>query len=158
MPQGNRGQGKCIAWIRAHADYTGDDCLTWPFAIQATGYGSFGYLGKPHYAHRYMCELVNGPPPTAKHHASHSCGRGKFGCVNRNHLSWKTPSENNRDRRKHGTQGGSIGPITDLTLEQIEEIRQCKGTEPLLKTSARMSIPRGRIEYWQNSTHRPNGL
>jgi hypothetical protein len=62
-----------------------------------------GYLGDTLYAHRLMCQLAHGDPPTPDHIAAHSCGRGHEGCVNPNHLSWKTYSENELDKRVHGT-------------------------------------------------------
>lgn len=85
-----RGEGKTIKWLRAHTDYSHDWCLIWPFVSKLHGYGQFGYLGKNYYAHRFMCELAHGPAPSPLHEAAHSCGRGHEGCVNPQHLSWKT--------------------------------------------------------------------
>src|SRR4051812_5100930 len=98
----NKGKGEAVAWLREHALYCGDDCLIWPFS-RARGYGNFGYLGKNIYAHRFMCELIHGPAPTPDHHAAHSCGNGHKACVNPMHITWKTSSENMRDKELHGT-------------------------------------------------------
>lgn len=138
----NRGKGAAIRWIRDHAGYQGDDCLMWPFR-GPNGYGVFGYLGKQYYAHRYMCELVKGPPPTPEHEAAHSCGRGQFGCVNPCHLSWKTPSDNQRDRRLHGTKSsGGRGRLTD---EQAAQIRALRGAMPQREIAAMFNTSRANV-------------
>lgn len=123
-----KGEGKTIQWLRDHVGYSADYCLIWPFCRNPNGYGQFGYLGEPHYAHRYMCELAHGAPPSPDHEAAHSCGNGHGGCCNPKHLSWKTRSENLLDCRQHGTQArsfhGSRGRLTD---EQVQQIRDLKG-------------------------------
>ena len=103
MPQGgnNKGKGAALAWIKAHTEYQGDECLPWPFSGNWNGYGHLGINGKSCKAHRTMCELAHGPPPTPKYVAAHSCHNPP--CVNPKHLSWKTPRENLLDRRKDRT-------------------------------------------------------
>lgn len=121
----NRGKGKARQWLLDHLDYPHDYCLIWPFST-ARGYGEFQYVGKKHYAHRYMCELVHGEPVAPDYQAAHSCGNGEDGCVNPNHLSWKTPSANQLDKREHGT----VPPREvryKLTPKQVLEIRSLKG-------------------------------
>lgn len=122
-----RGQGQAYAFLRDNQHYSGPECLTWPFSRIPAGYGMLGYLGETLYAHRFMCELVNGPPPTPQHEAAHSCGRGKFGCVDPRHLSWKTISENAMDCREHGTQArnkrGNRGHLTDKDAEEIKSLK-----------------------------------
>lgn len=83
--------------------YDGDDCLTWPHSKFQTGYGQLVINGKRHTVSRLVCEKIYGAPPSQKHYAAHSCGRGHLGCVAKRHLSWKTPSENQMDRVEHGT-------------------------------------------------------
>lgn len=62
--------------------------------------------------------------PSPTHEAAHSCGRGKFGCVNRRHLSWKTVQENNWDKDIHGTRiWGESHPDVTLTSAQVLDIR-----------------------------------
>jgi hypothetical protein len=123
-----KGNGKAIQWIRDHQAYEHDEwCLMWPF-YRLRGYGSFGYLGKQYYAHRFMCTLVHGEPPTPKHQAAHSCGNGHLGCVNPKHLSWKTQSENQMDCRDHGTEVKTKdGNRGRLTMAMANEIRALKG-------------------------------
>jgi hypothetical protein len=50
-------------------------------------------------AHRAMCRLIHGNPPTPKHQAAHSCGNGRRGCVHPGHLRWATDAENRAERR-----------------------------------------------------------
>lgn len=88
-------------WVLAILAYDGDDCLSWPYAKDKNGYGLGEMGGKLRRAHRYICSLVNGEPPTSKHEAAHSCGNGHLGCVNPNHLRWATTLENQRERWEH---------------------------------------------------------
>src|SRR5436309_2180466 len=105
----NRGKGAAIAFLRALLSHQGDGCVTWPFSRLQNGHGTLGYLGKVYRAHQLMCELAHGPRPTLGHQSAHSCGKGHEGCVNPRHLSWKTASENQQDRKLHGTNGKGIG-------------------------------------------------
>jgi hypothetical protein len=118
-----------LEWLEAHKDYQHDWCLIWPFAT-LHGYGQLGPGGKKLYAHRVMCELVKGPPPTDKHQAAHECGNGDQGCVNPRHLSWKTLSENQLDCRRHGTHvKNPHGNHGRLSHEKAARIRSLKGVE-----------------------------
>lgn len=124
----NKGKGKCIAWLREHVGYTGDSCLRWPYSRDRDGYGQFGLNGKMRKPHRWMCEATHGPAPSPDHHAAHECGNGHGGCVNPRHIVWKTPTDNARDRLKHGTVRDDKGrPLRKLTHEQVTEILRLKG-------------------------------
>jgi hypothetical protein len=112
-------------WIRKHLDYSDDWCLIWPFSRSQAGYATFGV--KATAVHRLMCEYRNGPPPTPKHQACHSCGRGKDGCVNPKHVSWKTNAENQIERYQHS----GLTKRAKLTPDQVEEIRALKGKMPV---------------------------
>jgi len=150
------GSGKGIAWLRENAAYAGDDCLIWPLhRNKFTGYGAFGYLGKIYYAHRYMCELAHGPAPGPDFHAAHSCGRGHEGCCNPRHLSWQTISENQKDRRRHGTQTGAKGSRTRLSQTQIADMRALKGRLSEYKIAERFGVKRGTVQYWLNRDDPP---
>ena len=99
---GNINHG--MEWIYRHAHYTGNECLTWPFSrSKATGYGKAFFNKKDITASRAMCTIAHGEPPTPKHQAGHTCGKGHEGCVNPKHLRWILPFENCEDRVKHGT-------------------------------------------------------
>jgi DNA-binding CsgD family transcriptional regulator len=115
-------------WLLDHVDYDYDACLIWPFST-TRGYGSLNVDGVANYAHRAMCELVNGPAPTDEHQAAHNCGNGHRGCVHPLHLAWKTPSENQLDRRDHGTTARSWSYTGRATPEQVEQIRALKGVK-----------------------------
>jgi hypothetical protein len=105
--------------------FNGNECLTWPFARSDSGYARIGKDGKTKQVCRMICEEIHGPPPTPEHEAAHSCGKGHEGCVNPNHLSWKTHTENMDDQLLHGTRifGRKNGRVR-LTEEQIPVIRE----------------------------------
>jgi hypothetical protein len=80
---------------------------------------------------RIVCEKFNGPPPTSKHEAAHSCGKGHEGCVSGRHLRWDTPKGNQADRLKHGTHNrGERQPRAKLTEHDVRWIRSVIGTRP----------------------------
>lgn len=123
----NKGKGKALAWLLAHVGYQGDDCLPWPFSSCWNGYGSVSINGKIRKAHRAMCELAHGEPPTPRHLAAHSCNNGHLGCVNQRHLSWKTPRENMLDRQAAGTltkkRWTNKGRVTEEDRELIRLLK-----------------------------------
>lgn len=78
-------------------------------------------------AHRVMCILAHGEPPSPKHVAGHSCHNGSGGCVNPRHLSWITASENLLQRRETGTltkkRWNKKGTLTNQQIAQIVALR-----------------------------------
>ncbi len=68
--------------------YNGDDCLIWPFTRNGQGRAVLGNPNGTNLVHRRICIEVNGEPATPDMQATHSCGRGHDGCVNRRHLVW----------------------------------------------------------------------
>lgn len=128
-----------LKWLLDHVGYQGDDCLIFPFVLCQSGYGNFMVNKKVMAAHRWMCEQRNGPPPTSKHHAAHSCGNGEQGCVTPKHLSWKTNAQNQLDRRAHGTS--KLGQARwKLTPEKVAEIRALKNREPIKSLADRFGV------------------
>lgn len=106
----------------------GDDCIQWPYATLPNGYGHLWVDGVDTVASRYVCERAHGPAPTLEHEAAHSCGKGHEGCINPNHLGWKTRSENQADKLTHGTHNrGENCPTVKLTESQVKEILALKG-------------------------------
>jgi hypothetical protein len=103
-----------------------DDCPKWPYARGGGGYGKVQYNGKVVDVHRLVCRLVHGDPPTPRHQAAHNCGKGRDGCFGAGCIEWKTPYENQEDRRKHGTmmQGEShyACKLTDADVERIRSM------------------------------------
>lgn len=130
-------------WLHSLIGHQGDACIMWIGNTHPTGYGYFGYTedGVKYFvrAHRYMCRIAHGEPPTDKPEAAHSCG--KAGCINPKHLSWKTSSENKLDCRGHGTQvRNPRGNRPTITDEQVAEMRSLAGTMTQAKLAARYGI------------------
>jgi transcriptional regulator with XRE-family HTH domain len=159
MAEAKKGEGRAIRFIRDHQNYPhGDWCIVWPFST-TRGYGTFGYLGNHYYAHRFMCELAHGPAPSDVHEAAHSCG--DTACVNPHHLSWKTPSENGLDNRKHGTHIRSrYGSAGKLTMEQADAIRSQRDTKTLRELADEYGVSESAISnVWTGKTHyRPSKI
>lgn len=110
--------------------YDRDDCLLWPYpgVRSSKGYAYIDRGGKRRGVHRLLCEIKHGPPPTPKHVAAHSCGKGHLGCVNPKHLRWATGKENRHDMIAHGTAPrGQRQALAILTEESVREIRAWKG-------------------------------
>lgn len=87
-----------------------EKCIIWPWYRAWSGYamrrcakGIFSAI-----VARDVCFRVHGAPPTPEHEAAHSCGNGHLGCINGNHLSWKTRLENAADRPLHGNRYGDL--------------------------------------------------
>lgn len=126
--------------------YDGDDCLIWPFNRRADGYAMLWHEGKSVRAPRMICEELLGEPPTSKHEAAHSCGKGHLGCVNPKHLRWATPAENDHDKIDHGTRlRGSRSPVAKLTEDEVLEIRRLIGQLSFAKIGAIFGVSRGAI-------------
>lgn len=112
--------GKCERFIRDHINYSSEECLIWPFTRNNMGYGQIRRGGKLVLAHRYMCELVNGPPPFPRAQAAHKCGQGHAGCMHPLHLKWATRAENMADMHEHGTDlRHGRHPCAKLTMDQV---------------------------------------
>lgn len=151
---GQRDRGIPLQWVRDHVSYKGDECLIWPFARMKNGYGSIGAGGKVHIVSRLMCEMVNGPPVMASHHAAHSCGNGRGGCVNPNHLRWATPTENSLDRFQHGTMPtGEQHHRAKLTDEAVSHIRAMKGRVVQRELAEQYGVTRSLISMVQSGKH-----
>lgn len=108
--------------------YEGNACLIWPYARHAKGYGQLRIDGRTQTVSRLVCERANGPPSMPKHEAAHSCGNGHLGCVNPNHLSWKTHAGNMAEMVEHGTSPkGERQGNAKVTVPEVREILALKG-------------------------------
>lgn len=115
---------KTMQWIIANKDHESHECLIWPFARTKAGYPNMKHNGTYRVASRVMCEIAHGEPEIKSMHAAHSCGNGKGGCINPNHLSWKTAQENEADKTQHGTRYTGEGcSYSKLTWDMVDSIR-----------------------------------
>lgn len=123
------------------------ECLLWPFAHAGNGYGKVFYNGRRNqFSHRVVCEGRHGPPPTPKHHAAHSCGKGHLGCVNPHHLEWKLPVENNADKTAHGTiNRGVRNGVSKLTEAEALQIKALGGVETQQALADRFGVSRSTV-------------
>lgn len=112
-----------MRFLYSMASHQGEDCIRWPFSAAdwyhsvAIGGGSFGK------AHREMCRIAHGEPPSETHEAMHSCDN-KW-CVNPRHLSWGTRQENINEAVARGlTLRGEAVPAAKLTVQDVLHIRE----------------------------------
>lgn len=146
MTAPNRGKGVGIAFLRAHLGDEDGACVIWPlFRDPNTGYGRMGFEGRALYSHRLMCELANGPAPTKKHQATHSCGNGHLGCVHPKHLTWKTNAENQIDRHQHGTFAEQGKHPYKLDTMKVAEILRLKDSMSQIKLAKQFGVSRPTI-------------
>lgn len=132
-------------WLKEHISHTGEECVMWPFSLDTKGYPQV-FTNAIRKANRVMCELAHGAPPTPKHQAAHSCGNRA--CVNPRHLSWKTQSENEADKRLHGTiTRNTWGAKGKLNQNQIKQIKTSRLSN--VELASRFGVNRGAIEYWR---------
>lgn len=122
-------------WIERHLDYPHDEwCLFWPFGLNQGGYAHVG--GDKIKVHRMMCERKNGPAPAGKPEACHECGNGHLGCVNPNHLQWKSHGDNMSDMFRHGRHQKRF----KLTPEQVDEIRSLEGRARIIDIANQFGV------------------
>lgn len=124
--------GEVTAFLAA-IPLDGDGCLRWPYATNNQGYAQYRLpgpkRGRKLLVSRIQCERRHGPPPSPRHQAAHSCGKGHEGCVAPWHLNWKLPAENQADRDEHGTMlRGEDCSYAKLTEDMVRAIRALKGT------------------------------
>lgn len=144
---GRTPEGEPLRFIHEVAlRHTSKECLTWPFGRTSRGYGGLTVDGNMVLAHRYICELVHGAPPTPKHDAAHSCGKGHDACIAPGHLDWKTHAENEADKLEHGTHNrGERCGASKLTEAEARAILSMKGIETQSNLADRFGISSGAI-------------
>lgn len=134
--------GKPAAYFRdVVLPCTSTDCLIWPFARSGSGYGGLTVDRKLRLVHRLACEARHGPAPSPLHEAAHSCGNGKGGCCNPQHLQWKTKKQNQADRVVHGTHSrGERCKTAKLTEADVREIFRLRRKMPMHEIAKRFGV------------------
>ena len=127
-------KGMVKRWVEKTLASDTDACVEWPFAMGTHRVGGaygkvggvqFGFKG-PMDAHRPMCILAHGSPPSPIYEAAHSCGNRS--CVNKRHLRWATPKENKGDELIHGTRNrGERQGHSKLNKNAVLSIRKMRG-------------------------------
>jgi predicted DNA-binding protein (UPF0251 family) len=140
------GPGKTSRWITKYLDHADEDwCLIYPFAWEEGAYPKYRNKAsgmKNIVLHRLMCEYRHGQPPTPKHHSAHSCNRGVQGCVNPMHVSWKTATENQLDRKARG-----VAQRAKLTTAEVDEIRALQGRERPIDLAKKFNVSLRNIRF-----------
>ena len=99
-----------------------DECVLWNHRLTPSGYGQVTMLGRSWRAHRLALIVASCGIDRPEHHAAHSCRNRS--CMNHRHLRWATPSENQRDRLRDGTDSrGEKSPHAKLTSDAVRLIR-----------------------------------
>lgn len=94
------------------------------------GYLSVGLGSKRGWVHGFVCEAFHGPCPDG-HECAHADGV-RINCRAKN-LSWKTPSQNQKDKELHGTfLCGERDPKHILKEHQVREIKSSHLTQKAL--------------------------
>lgn len=149
MPKGswNRGRGKCYRWLVENSTAITDECIVWPFPLDAYGYGQFGHNNMTRKAHRASYELNRGPI-TGGLHVCHRCDNRA--CVNPNHLFLATNAENTADKMAKGRYGtGQGAPPGErhgrAKLREADVIAIRSSRETLRALSERYGVSQGHI-------------
>lgn len=119
-----------------------EECINWPLK-RKNGYGQMTFRGKRTLPSRAMCFLAHGEPPTDKHEAAHSCGKGHEGCVNPRHLRWATSKENSEDCIRHGTVArGERSGSSKVTEDQARFMILNRGKIKQKTIAAMLGVPK----------------
>lgn len=122
---GGTGTGEPANFLLASLGRDVDECILWPYATLAKGYGVLSYNGKRWVAHRLALILAEGEPPDPKMQACHKPGICNTpSCVNPRHLYWGDGFDNQADRVIDGTSNqGERSATAKLWGEAIHQIR-----------------------------------
>lgn len=97
--------GTIKAWVLEHKNYTGKECLIWPFSRDAKGYARvnkhYNAFSNDGLAAAMMLTASGKDRPIIndiKYECCHTCNNGYLSCVNPMHLYWGTHQQNQLDR------------------------------------------------------------
>lgn len=82
-------------------------CWEWHRSKNSAGYGTLTIQGRAHYAHRWAF-ILSGQEIPGGHHVMHRCDNPA--CINPNHLTTGTRSDNMRDCFRKGRSRGAVKP------------------------------------------------
>ena len=95
-------------------------CMLWQARVAPNGYGTFWYLGRRVFAHRYSAGMLDLPPEIVTRHTCHTPA-----CVNPEHISFGSQADNMRDMVEADRQAKGVDHgRAKLTEEQVIEIRR----------------------------------
>lgn len=152
---GDLPRGTAPSYFRQEIlSFEGDECLNWPFGKNKAGYGRVTLRGAPtSLVHVLVCGAKHGDRPTPDHEVAHNCGNPS--CCNYRHLRWATRSENNLDRRAHGTsQDGERHYGCKLTDAQVEKIRAIGKSVPGKELAKQFDVAKSTISQILSGHHR----
>ena len=103
-----------------------DECVIWPYGKYSNGYGQVFFERHCCSTHRLALILATGSDQPGLDAAHGPCHNRL--CMNVRHLSWKTRSENNHDKKRDGTDDcGEKHYAARLTEPQVREILASTG-------------------------------
>lgn len=145
QPRTAKGTGKTSKFLSQIAfPYSGEDCLNWPFAKTHEGYGKARYDGRSKGAHRIVCEVVHGAPPTHNSEAAHICGNSS--CVNPQHIRWASPAQNQADKISHGTNlEADRHPNAKLSNDSVSFIKRSRGIISQADLASRFGVSKSTV-------------
>lgn len=98
-----------------------DTCWVWSGCVSGNGYGNFAWGRKQWMPHRFSYLIHKGDPKGSL--ILHSCDNRL--CVNPEHLSLGTYTDNNRDAVSKGRHSHGVGrPDAKLTDDKVRVIKQ----------------------------------
>ena len=119
---GQLAKGMSPAFLKDALASETDDCIIWPYGKTRAGYGVIMLNNRTTYVHSLACAERNGPRPEGRYEAAHDCGNPS--CCNPRHLRWATASENQLDKRKHGTHNHGMQNVhCKLSDDDVMHIR-----------------------------------